>query len=305
MTKRARLQIQVSGIHLLQTAQPSNGVRNSDIREATYLWHWSQWMDKQLKCNIFVFNLLLYTQYVFHVYYFVHVYMGTAKSEAADHARVYLHSLNTHPFLYTYQSIHPSIHQSMATRSLCFKWLCGSHPQHQYQKVNYVSNNQLTYKCSLLCLLFLALFGCWLQNDLPSWGYLRLASLIKSQQWGDKNLWFLDRHAETCISWSPMWSSSDLTPLDLLTKALPSPGQDPHIQVGNSKQRRSKSIVKPYLFRKDFNQVHFQSVADSPVHGVQRTTIVWRIDDITQFSCIPNLHQLWLLPCWVLTGCHN
>lgn len=68
-------------------------------------------MDKQFKCNIFVFNLLLYIQYVFHVYYFVHVYMVTAKSEAADHARVYLHSLNTHPFPYTYQSIHPSINQ--------------------------------------------------------------------------------------------------------------------------------------------------------------------------------------------------
>lgn len=44
-----------------------------------------------------------------------------------------------------------------------------------------------------LCLWFLRTgFGCWL----PNWECLRLASLIKNQQWGDRNRWFLARNAE-------------------------------------------------------------------------------------------------------------
>lgn len=54
-----------------------------------------------------------------------------------------------------------------------------------------------SFNCLFLCLWFLRTgFGCWLRNDLPNWECLRLASLIKNQQWGDQNLWFLPRHAE-------------------------------------------------------------------------------------------------------------
>lgn len=104
---------------------------------------------------------------------------------------------------------------------------------------------------------------------------------------------------------------SDLLPLDLLERALPRPGQAPPTQVGHLGWRKcctgSEVWISEWLRISGWTmnvESIYQPGADSSVQRVQRSATGWGRSDSAEFSCLPNLHQLWHVSCWVLIGRH-
>lgn len=105
---------------------------------------------------------------------------------------------------------------------------------------------------------------------------------------------------------------SDLLPLDLLERALPHQGQALPTQVGHLEGWR-KSCTGSEVWISKWLKISgctinvesiYQSGADSSVQRVQRSAIGRGRSDSAEFSCLPNLHQLRDVSCWVLIGRH-